>query len=361
MKILLEYLAPHVRAKAGMLLYRYRFLIVYTLIGVASLLLEIILFRYLADQVKAPPPSAYLTAFLAGIVFAYWFNVRFNFKIPIAKRNRAIRYFVIISFGSGSLNYVLRSYLNAHGWTFEESRLVGSAVLFALAYWMHRKFSFVDFKKVGVAIYANGVEDIKSIWNRIGDYPDIIHVDIVDGSFSMAALDMKPYKLEVIQAFWPKKPIHVHLMTRNPRQMLNSVIPYSSTVIVHYEIDDDLTAVLETIRHGGRRVGVCLMIDTPLELIRPFMGYVDLLMLLSIKTPGQSGQNFELSTLDRIDELNQWSSRKSVEICVDGGVNEKIVHLLNVEVVVSGASVLNHADPKRQIMRLQTSNNYEAS
>ncbi len=344
-----------------MLLYRYRFLIVYTAIGVASLFLEIILFRYLADLMKAPPASAYLTAFLVGIVFAYWFNVRFNFKIPIAKRNRAIRYFVIISFGSGSLNYAMRSYLGTHGWTYEESRLVGSAVIFAMAYWMHRKFSFVDFKKVGVAIYANGVEDIKSIWNRIGDYPDIIHVDIVDSSFSATAFDIQPYKLEVIQAFWPKKPIHVHLMTRHPLQLLDSVVPYSSTVIVHCEIDDDLKLVFERIRKGGKKVGVCLMVETPLESIKPFMEYIDLLMLLSIKTPGQSGQSFETSTLERIDELNRWPSRKSIEICVDGGVTEKIIHLLNVEAVVSGASVLNHVDPKRQIMRLQTSSNYESS
>jgi len=45
---------------------------------------------------------------------------------------------------------------------------------------------------------------------------------------------------------------------------------------------------------------------------------------------------------------------------VDGGINEGNIHLLNVELAVSGSSVLQAADSVRQIMRLQTSNNHEA-
>jgi len=33
---------------------------------------------------------------------------------------------------------------------------------------------------VGVAIYANGVQPVKSIYDKINQYPDFIHVDIVD-------------------------------------------------------------------------------------------------------------------------------------------------------------------------------------
>ena len=44
---------------------------------------------------------------------------------------------------------------------------------------------------------------------------------------------------------------------------------------------------------------------------------------------------------------------------MDGGINEKIISLVQVEDVVSGASVLNHSNPKQQILRLQTSGRYE--
>jgi pentose-5-phosphate-3-epimerase len=51
--------------------------------------------------------------------------------------------------------------------------------------------------------------------------------------------------------------------------------------------------------------------------------------------------------------------RNKIRICVDGGVNEKIAPLLQVEDLVSGSSVLNHADPKQQILNLQTAGRYE--
>ena len=63
--------------------------------------------------------------------------------------------------------------------------------------------------------------------------------------------------------------------------------------------------------------------------------------------------------LDRIDQLIKMPFRDVFRICIDGGINEKIVNLLEVEDLVSGSSVLNHADPKHQILRLQTAGRYE--
>ena len=94
--------------------------------------------------------------------------------------------------------------------------------------------------------------------------------------------------------------------------------------------------------------------------MKPLAAKIDLLMLLSIAKPGHSGQEMELSVVERIAEIQHWPERKHFEMCVDGGVNERTISLLHVEKVVSGSSVLNHPNPTRQIMRLQTSSNYEA-
>ena len=87
-----------------------------------------------------------------------------------------------------------------------------------------RKFSFRDYKKVGVAIYANGIEDIKSIWEKISTFPDFIHVDIIDETFSNNTPNPKAYRLETIEAFWPQKDIHCH-----------QIFPLTkSTVLLHF-------------------------------------------------------------------------------------------------------------------------------
>ena len=86
----------------------------------------------------------------------------------------------MISFFSGALQFFLRGYFSFANNNYEVNRLLISSIVFTLAYMFHRKFSFRDFKKVGVAIYANGVEDFNNIHNLIGQYSDFIHVDIVD-------------------------------------------------------------------------------------------------------------------------------------------------------------------------------------
>ena len=65
--------------------------------------------------------------------------------------------------------------------------------------------------------------------------------------------------------------------------------------------------------------------------------------------------------LERIKQLNNLSFRKQFSLCVDGGVNENIVNILDAENIVSGSSVLKNKDPKRQIMRLQTIGRYESA
>jgi len=289
-------------------------------------------------------------------------NVRFNFKVPVAKRNRALAYFAAISLLSAGLNMLLRrEFQKLGGSSYEADRFLTAGILFGLAYFFHRRLSFADRKRVGVAIYANGIEDIKSIWHKIGAYPDFIHVDLIDETFNKSASDVRSYRLETVGAFWLQHKIHVHMMTRRPLSWLPEVLQYADTVIVHAEIDDNLQTVLDSIRDAGKSAGLCLKSDTPVETARPYLKDISLLMLLAIAQPGESGQQFEISTLERIEQIARWPERPHFSLCVDGGVNETNVRLINVEFVVSGSSVLMSKDPRRQIMRLQTSSSYEAT
>ena len=61
-----------------------------------------------------------------------------------------------------------------------------------------------------------------------------------------------------------------------------------------------------------------------------------------------------------IKKLNDLPFRNKFTLCVDGGINEHIVNLLEAENIVSGSSVLENSDPKKQIMRLQTVGRYES-
>ena len=351
-------LHPELEGRLRFLLYRSRFLVVYVILGVLSLALEIVLFRGL-ERIGLARMPAWMVGFVAGILFAFWTNVRFNFKVPAAKRNRALLYFVAISAGSALVHFLLHRRLQAAGWSYERARFVVSGSIFFFAYLLHRRFSFADYKRVGVAIYANGIEDIRGIYEKIRAVPDFIHVDIIDDTFGELQHDPRAYRLEVIRAYWPRKPVHVHIMSRRPGRWVEDVAPFARVIYVHVECEEPIAPLLDAIRARGCRAGLCVMMGTPVESVRPFAANIDALMLLTIPVPGRSGQSFDMAALDRIETVNRWPERGRFTLCVDGGVNERVVRLVQVEEVVSGHAVLSHADPVRQIMRLQTSMNYE--
>lgn len=347
------------QTRIAFLLYRYRFLLVYVVIGFCSIVAEILLFKALT-HFNLPELPSKIAGVAAGVALAYFLNVRFNFKVPHGKRKRAFLFFLVISTGSFLLNMVVKTWFTEHGWSYEKARVVTSGMLFLIAYFLHRRFTFADAKQVGVAVYANKVEDIQAIRRKVGLFPDFIHMDVVDETFRPGTETPNTHRIEVAHAYWPQKQLHAHLMTRLPSRYFEWVLPFADVIIVHVESDENLDEVFQKIRAAGKRVGLCVTMATPLDQVKPFAAKIDLLMLLSIARPGHSGQEMELSVVERIAEIQHWPERKHFEMCVDGGVNERTISLLNVEKVVSGSSVLNHPNPTRQIMRLQTSSNYEA-
>ena len=351
-------LDPQLTRNLSFLLYRYRFLLSYVVIGICSIVLEIISL-YGLEVAGLHSPFSNLVAVALGVTFAFAINVRFNFKVPAPKRNRAFILFASISLFSLTINFIFKHQLESYGWDYGQARFVVAGCFFLLGYALHRRFSFADRKQVGVAVYANGVEDIQSIYNRIGLYPDFIHVDIIDESYGEKDQDPKIYRLEVIRAYWPGKSIQVHIMSRTPSRWVEEVAAYADLIIIHKEIDENVDEILASIHSRNLRAGLCLTVNTPVEEAKEHLPKLDTLMLLTIAKPGQSGQKFHMEALNSIENINSWPQRGNFQLCIDGGVSEQNIGHLTVERVVSGSSVLCHENPAKQIMRLQTSSSYE--
>ena len=354
---MLSILNPDLQKLIRFKLYSLHFLLFYIVIGFLSILFELVVYRSVRGIV--PELLAKVLGAGASILFAFIGNVKFNFKIPRPKVLKAFLLFVAISSLSLLLNTVFHQKLEDFGLGYEQSRVLASGSLFYIAYLLHRRFTFREFKKVGVAIYAHGVEDIRTIWEKIQFYSDFIHVDIVDKTFKEDTFDPATYRMETIKAYWPHKEIHCHIMSKTPSTWLEKVLPHVDTVLVHLEVEEDLPALIRTIKAAHRRVGLVLMASTPVEACRPYLPFLDEIMLLTIPNPGKSGQQFDVSSLEKIEEINSWSERNDFTLSVDGGVNGQNVHLLQVDKVVSGSFVLNDSKPIQRIMRLQTSNQFE--
>ena len=354
-----SFLNPILETRIKSIIYRFRFLGLYITFGLLSLLLEFFIRTSLIsitfDQILST-----LLAVSCGILFAFWANVKFNFKIPRSRRNRALVYFIIISCFSGFIQWFLKNLIAFEYLSYEWGRLIISGSVFILAYALHRKYSFRDFKKVGVAIYANGVEDLENIYNRIGHYPDFIHVDIVDKTMSEDAVDVKTYRLETMKAYWPNAQVQTHIMSYEPAQWLDQVLPYSDVVYIHAECQNNIETLIEKIKQGGKKAGIAITMATNPEDVIQLLEKAEYVLLLTIPKPGSSGQKFDTDGLEKIKQINKLPFRNQFVLCIDGGVNENIVNMLEAENIVSGSSILKSTDPKRQIMRLQTIGRYES-
>lgn len=303
---------------------------------------------------------ATLLAFLIGVLCAFFLNVRFNFHITPAKRKKALFYFSIISTLSFSIQLFLRSSIQQYGYDMDTSRFIIAGFFFMISYALHRKLSFREFKKVGVAIYADGVEDIKLIYNKISNISDFIHIDIVDKTYNPNCKDVKAYRAEVVRAYWQNKKIEVHIMSKNPSVWLDDLLPYVDVIYVHPTMDENLSIVIDKINSSNVQAGIALSVYEQIEIIDFFIenNKIKHVLLLTIPQPGFSGQKFDLSALPILEKLNAHKYRSNFEICVDGGVNDSTVKYLNVESVVSGSYILSAHNPIKNIMHLQTSGEY---
>ena len=134
------------------------------------------------------------------------------------------------------------------------------------------------------------------------------------------------------------KVFDVHLMIEEPIRYIKEFVEAGADIItVHVEACTDMKATIEKIREFGVKVGITLNPATPLSEIEPYLGLVDMALVMSVN-PGFGGQKYIESSTQKVRELKQ--------ICVDNGYDIDIeidggITLDNVtEVIEAGANVI---------------------
>jgi ribulose-phosphate 3-epimerase len=153
---------------------------------------------------------------------------------------------------------------------------------------------------------------------------DGIHWDIMDGHF----VDAISFGALVIEAhrFLTSLGFGVHLMVQNPQNHIKTFAKAGADFItVHREIDDDLRAVLSSIKSLGLKAGIAF---NPATAVDDVLDYCDLLdeVLVMTVLPGRSGQNFMKSQLEKVKWLRS-KLPQAIKICVDGGINPDTLRL----------------------------------
>ena len=202
-------------------------------------------------------------------------------------------------------------------------------------------------------------EDIRQTEENGAEY---LHFDVMDGVFVPSI----SFGMPVLASIKPsvKQVMDTHLMITEPIRYVEAFAKAGADILtIHYEACEDVRATLEKIRECGMKTGLSISPDTPVEVLREFLGEVDMFLIMTVH-PGFGGQKLIPETLDKVRELRGMLKERGLEtdIQVDGGIyasNIKDALDAGANVIVAGSAVFkgNPGENTKELMEILK--NYE--
>ncbi len=177
---------------------------------------------------------------------------------------------------------------------------------------------------------------------------------------------------------WEDVDYEVHLMTAHPENYIfDWIMSGSCRVVVQIESffpsfkndfnevgKERLEKMLEKLKtdhgydventDGFYQVGISVMCDTPLEVIKPIIDRFHFVQVMSIASIGSQGMPFDERAYDRIKELRAITQK---EISVDGHVNEENalkLHAVGADRLVIGSAIFSNDVPSEKVDSLNS-------
>lgn len=194
----------------------------------------------------------------------------------------------------------------------------------------------------------------EKIHTLISADPDYLHLDIMDGIF----VPRKTWSKDEIKAFLKgaHMPLDVHLMVEDIETYAREFSElHPEFITFHIEATRRPEEIIRFIRNLGCKVGITLNPNTSLENIIPYLGKIDLVLVMSVEA-GAGGQEFIQNSIDRIHRLEDIRKQNGYEylIEVDGGINEVTAfYCRNADILVAGSYITKSDDYGRAIEELK--------
>lgn len=178
---------------------------------------------------------------------------------------------------------------------------------------------------------------------------DYVHFDVMDGIFvpniSIGVPVLKSLR-KATDMF-----IDVHLMIDRPVRYVEQFCKAGADLVnFHVEADteENIVKAIDIAKSLGKKTGVTLKPRTPAEAVKPYIGMVDLVLIMTVE-PGFGGQSFMHDQLPKIAAVRKMldEAKLPCELEVDGGIDINTAALAKaagVNVLVAGSAVFGKSD-----------------
>ena len=164
--------------------------------------------------------------------------------------------------------------------------------------------------------------DIPEVSQKYSGFTSFFQIDVADGNFAPNTtwLPSKEDKLPEAYGY------EVHLMVAKPASVGTLFAEAGAhALIAHVETlgSAEQTKLLfeQWKALGVKQVGVAALLQTPLEMLEPYLPLADFILLMTIARIGVQGIPYDPNALARVAEMH--ARHPDVVIAVDGGVSEQ--------------------------------------
>ena len=212
--------------------------------------------------------------------------------------------------------------------------------------------------KIAASILSADFANLQHDCTRLLDEGvDLLHIDVMDGHF-VPNISYGAPVLKCLHEALPDVYNDVHMMISDPARYAADFAKAGANLLTfHLEaVRDTAEEVIAAIRATGCQVGISIRPGTPVEAAFPYLGVVDLILVMSVE-PGFGGQKFLPATPQRLAALDAERKRRGCTTLleVDGGINTETGPLCvqaGADWLVAGTSLFRAQDPAAVVRQL---------
>jgi ribulose-phosphate 3-epimerase len=185
---------------------------------------------------------------------------------------------------------------------------------------------------------------------------EFLHLDVMDGHF-VKNITFGPPLVKSIAGV-AKTTLDTHLMIENPDRYIEAFMKAGTHVLtIHVEASTDVRRDLQTIRTLGGKAGLAFNPDCPFDKVEPYLGDIDLLLVMSVFA-GFGGQSFIEGSLEHVESAARLREKNgcTFAIEIDGGISPETAPravAAGADILVAGTAIFRTPDYAASIKALR--------